>query len=186
MWWVRNVRCGPAAHRQSADATQRLARMPGPARRRRSSGRLREKAGSSFSCHKPIAASCRNSIAKGMQNTSTYIERLVDFVYDCRLERIPTDVRGRTALFVLDTLGVAVTNREKPFVQQLARAVAQTAREGSCTAVGLSNGLVADGAAMVNSTAIHGNDFDAKIRAYGYLRCPLCNAIHDRARACLW
>ena len=96
-----------------------------------------------------------------MQNTSTYIERLVDFVYDCRPEKIPADVREKTAFFVLDTLGVAVTNREKPFVQQFARAVAQTAREGPCTAVGLSNGLVAEGAAMVNSTAIHGNDFDA-------------------------
>lgn len=96
-----------------------------------------------------------------MQNTPTYIERLVDFVYDCRPEKIPADVREKTAFFMLDTLGVAVTNREKPFVQQLAKAVAQTAREGPCTAVGLSNALVAEGAAMVNSTAIHGNDFDA-------------------------
>ncbi len=91
----------------------------------------------------------------------TYIERLVDFVFDCRQETIPRDVREKAALLLLDTLGVAVANSPKPFVRMLAKTIGETVAEGPCTAIGFSRRLVAEGAAAVNSTAIHGNDFDA-------------------------
>jgi 2-methylcitrate dehydratase PrpD len=96
-----------------------------------------------------------------MQADPTYIERFVSFAYGCRMSDIPSDVRRKAALFVLDALGVAIGNRDKAFVRQLAATVVASTREGACTAVASRPQLVAEGAAAINSTAIHGNDFDA-------------------------
>lgn len=95
------------------------------------------------------------------QESPTFIERLVDFVFDCRLQSIPGDVRESASLLLLDALGVAVANSGKPFTRKLARTVEQTIAEGSCTAIGFRRKFVPEGAAAINSTAIHGNDFDA-------------------------
>ena len=92
---------------------------------------------------------------------ATYIEQLTDFALSCTSADIPTDVREKTALFILDSIGIAVANRDKPFLQLQANVVARTAREGRCTVIGDTRSYVAEGAAQLNSTAIHGSDFDA-------------------------
>lgn len=93
--------------------------------------------------------------------TATYTEQLAGFVADCTLADIPADVRERTALLLVDALGVALYNSGKPFVRMLADVVGRTVRDGPCTAIGNPHTYVAEGAAQLNSTAIHGNDFDA-------------------------
>lgn len=96
-----------------------------------------------------------------MTTTATYTEQLADFVCGCDLNDIPADVRQKTALLLLDALGVAVYNGDKPFVRMLGEVVNRTVKEGACTAIGSRHTCVAEGAALLNSTAIHGNDFDA-------------------------
>lgn len=91
----------------------------------------------------------------------TYIEQLTDFALACDVTDIPSDVRERTALLLLDSIGVAIANRGKPFVRLQSDVVGRTLREGSCTVVGDTRTYVAEGAAQLNSTAIHGSDFDA-------------------------
>lgn len=91
----------------------------------------------------------------------TYTEQLADFVTGCALNDIPADVREKTVLLLLDALGVALCNSDKPFVRMLANVVERTLKEGPCTVIGGRRAYVAEGAAQLNSTAIHGNDFDA-------------------------
>ena len=93
--------------------------------------------------------------------TGTYTERMADFVTSCRVNDIPPDVRERAAVLLLDALGIAIYNSNKPFVRMLSDVVGRTVKEGPCTAVGSRHSYVAEGAAQLNSSAIHGNDFDA-------------------------
>ncbi|MBI3044528.1 MAG: MmgE/PrpD family protein [Betaproteobacteria bacterium] len=91
----------------------------------------------------------------------TYLEKMTDFVSGLKLNDVPGDVRNNTGLFLLDAIGVAIANRKKPFVLLQANAIDRTIKEGSCTVIGHAQAFVAEGAAQLNSTAIHGNDFDA-------------------------
>jgi 2-methylcitrate dehydratase PrpD len=93
--------------------------------------------------------------------SATYIERLTDFVLGCTCAEIPADVREKSAWLLLDALGVAIANRSRPFVRLQANVVSRTLREGPCTVIGDTRTYVAEGAAQLNSTAIHGSDFDA-------------------------
>jgi len=93
--------------------------------------------------------------------TPTCTAQLTDFVLGLDARAIPADVRERSALLLLDALGVALYNSDKPFVRMLAATVERTLRAGPCTVIGSGASYVAEGAACVNSTAIHGNDFDA-------------------------
>src|SRR6476620_9688115 len=93
--------------------------------------------------------------------TTTYIEKLTDFALDCSAFDIPAEIRDKATLFLLDSIGVALANRRKPFVSFQENVVARTVREGRCTAIGYPRPYVAEGAAQLNSTAIHGSDFDA-------------------------
>ena len=96
-----------------------------------------------------------------MTMTATYTEQLTDFISDCKLEDIPADVREHASRLVLDALGVAIYNSDKPFMRKMGTVVGRSVKKGACTAVGRRQPLVAEGAAMLNSAAIHGNDFDA-------------------------
>jgi 2-methylcitrate dehydratase PrpD len=86
---------------------------------------------------------------------------LADFVIGCKPGDIPSGVRQRAALLLLDALGVALYNSGKPFVRMLSDIVERTVRDGPCTVIGNRQTCVAEGAALINSSAIHGNDFDA-------------------------
>ncbi|MGZ9079908.1 MAG: MmgE/PrpD family protein [Burkholderiales bacterium] len=93
--------------------------------------------------------------------TATCIEQLTDFALNCTPGDIPADVREKTTLLLLDSIGIAIANRAKPFVRLQANAIDGAVREGRCTAIGNTRTYVAEGAAQLNSTAIHGSDFDA-------------------------
>lgn len=100
-----------------------------------------------------------------VQANATCIERLFDFVSACKPDTIPEDVREMASLFLLDTLGVAVANSSRPYVRMYAKTIDTTVARGPSTAIGFPRTYVPEGAAAVNSTAIHGNDFDATHRA---------------------
>jgi len=93
--------------------------------------------------------------------TATYTEQLADFAGRLKLDDIPADVRAKSAVLLLDALGVAIYNSDKPFVRKMGNVIERTLLEGGCTVIGSARTVVAEGAAMLNSTAIHGNDHDA-------------------------
>ncbi len=77
----------------------------------------------------------------------------------CALEasRLPAAVRRKCEDLVLDVVGLAVTARNEDYVKA---ALAACDDDGPCTAIGHSRTLSAAAAALVNGTAIHGEDFD--------------------------
>ena len=70
---------------------------------------------------------------------------------------IPGSVRDSTIDTLIDVAGLAVAARKTDYMEALLAAFAE---EGPCTALGHGEGTDAAGAAMINGTAAHGEDFD--------------------------
>jgi 2-methylcitrate dehydratase PrpD len=77
----------------------------------------------------------------------------------CALDaaRLPEAVRAKCEDLLVDVVGLAVTARNEDYVKA---ALAGCDDDGPCTAIGHVRTLSAAGAALVNGTAIHGEDFD--------------------------
>jgi 2-methylcitrate dehydratase PrpD len=77
----------------------------------------------------------------------------------CALDasRLPAAVRTKCEDLLVDVVGLAVTARNEDYVKA---ALAGCDDDGPCTAIGHARTLSAAGAALVNGTAIHGEDFD--------------------------
>jgi len=77
----------------------------------------------------------------------------------CALDaaHLPKAVREKCVELLIDVVGLAVTARNEDYVKS---ALAGCDDDGPCTVVGHGRGLSAAGAALVNGTAIHGEDFD--------------------------
>jgi 2-methylcitrate dehydratase PrpD len=77
----------------------------------------------------------------------------------CALDatRLPQAVRRKCEDLVLDVVGLAVTARHEDYVKA---ALAGCDDDGPCSAIGHARTLSAAAAAIVNGTAIHGEDFD--------------------------
>jgi 2-methylcitrate dehydratase PrpD len=77
----------------------------------------------------------------------------------CALDatRLPDAVRRKCEDLLVDVVGLAVTARNEDYVKA---ALAACEDDGPCTAIGHDRTLTASGAALVNGTAIHGEDFD--------------------------
>jgi 2-methylcitrate dehydratase PrpD len=77
----------------------------------------------------------------------------------CALDagRLPQAVRDKCAELLIDVVGLAVTARNENYVKA---ALAACDDDGPCTAIGHARTLSAAAAAIVNGTAIHGEDFD--------------------------
>src|ERR1700724_951784 len=71
--------------------------------------------------------------------------------------RLPASVRRKCEDLLIDVIGLCVTARHEPYVKS---AIAGWDDEGSCTAIGHARPMSAAGAAFVNGTATHGEDFD--------------------------
>jgi 2-methylcitrate dehydratase PrpD len=71
--------------------------------------------------------------------------------------RLPPAVRRKCEDLLVDVIGLCVTARNEDY---LARARAGWDEEGPCTAIGHAAPMSAAGAAFVNGTAAHGEDFD--------------------------
>ena len=72
-------------------------------------------------------------------------------------ENLPAPVRVRAEELVLDVAGLCVAARRSDYVQSLVEAWDGA---GECTALGHAGGFDAAGAAVINGTAAHGEDFD--------------------------
>jgi len=77
----------------------------------------------------------------------------------CALDaaRLPDAVRAKCEDLLVDVVGLAVTARNADYVKAV---LAGCDDDGSCTAIGHARTLSAAAAALVNGTAIHGEDFD--------------------------
>jgi 2-methylcitrate dehydratase PrpD len=71
--------------------------------------------------------------------------------------RLPDAVRRKCEDLLVDVVGLAVTARNEDYVRA---ALAACEDDGPCTAIGHARTLTAAGAAIVNGTGIHGEDFD--------------------------
>jgi 2-methylcitrate dehydratase PrpD len=71
--------------------------------------------------------------------------------------QLPPAVRGKCEDLLIDVIGLCLTARNADYVKA---ALAGWDEDGSCTAIGHARGMSAAGAAFVNGTAAHGEDFD--------------------------
>ena len=71
--------------------------------------------------------------------------------------RLPAAVRRKCEDLLIDIIGLCVTARREPYVT---RAIAGWDDAGGSTAIGHARPMSAAGAAFVNGTAAHGEDFD--------------------------
>src|SRR5580698_6042808 len=71
--------------------------------------------------------------------------------------RLPAAVRRKCEDLLIDVIGLCITARNEDYVES---ALAGWDDDGPCTAIGHARTLTAAGAAFVNGTAVHGEDFD--------------------------
>jgi 2-methylcitrate dehydratase PrpD len=84
-------------------------------------------------------------------------ERLAERIVALDPARLPSAVRLKCEELLIDVIGLCVTARNFDYVQG---ALAAWDDEGACTAIGHRRAMSAAGAAFVNGTAAHGEDFD--------------------------
>jgi 2-methylcitrate dehydratase PrpD len=84
-------------------------------------------------------------------------ESLVRCIGAVTPEQLPPPVCTRAEELILDVAGLCVAARESDYVQAL---VSAWDGAGDCTALGHAGGFDAAGAALINGTAAHGEDFD--------------------------
>src|SRR3979409_1118206 len=84
-------------------------------------------------------------------------EILADDIAALDPAKVPVAVRAKCEDLLIDVVGLCLTARNEDYVKA---ALAGIDDDGSCTAIGHSRRLSAAGAAFVNGTATHGEDFD--------------------------
>jgi 2-methylcitrate dehydratase PrpD len=84
-------------------------------------------------------------------------ERLAQSIAALDAAKLPQAVRRKCEELLIDVVGLAVTARNEDYVQSV---LAACDDDGPCTAIGHARTLSAAAAALVNGTAIHGEDFD--------------------------
>jgi len=94
---------------------------------------------------------------EGSPIEQTYSEHLAEAFSSWRLDQLPAEAVSMAIRDLVDMAGICVSARHNEYIQQLVRA---WDAEGPCTAIGHGRGFDAAGAAFVNGTATHGEDFD--------------------------
>jgi 2-methylcitrate dehydratase PrpD len=89
--------------------------------------------------------------------TTSLAGRLAEQIAALTPERLPAGVRQKCEDLLVDVVGLCLTARNEDYV---AAALAACEDDGPCTAIGHRRTLSAAGAALVNGTAAHGEDFD--------------------------
>jgi 2-methylcitrate dehydratase PrpD len=84
-------------------------------------------------------------------------EQLVDRILALDPARLPASLRAKCEDLAVDVFGLCVASRNEDYVKA---ALAGCDDDGPCTAIGHARTLSAAGAALVNGTAAHGEDFD--------------------------
>ena len=89
--------------------------------------------------------------------TVSVAEQLADRIVALDAMRLPIAVRLKCEDLAVDAIGLAVAARNQDYVNAALEAWDD---DGYCTAIGHKRTLSAAGAAFVNGTAVHGEDFD--------------------------
>jgi 2-methylcitrate dehydratase PrpD len=84
-------------------------------------------------------------------------ERLAVWLADAREEPLPARVGAVVQRLIVDVVGLCVAARHEDYIKATLGAVD---RGGPCSAIGHPGGFDAFGAALVNGTAAHGEDYD--------------------------
>jgi 2-methylcitrate dehydratase PrpD len=84
-------------------------------------------------------------------------ETLAQSIAALDVAKLPQAVRRKCEELLIDVVGLAVTARNEDYVKSV---LAACDDDGPCTAIGHARTLSAVAAALVNGTAIHGEDFD--------------------------
>jgi 2-methylcitrate dehydratase PrpD len=84
-------------------------------------------------------------------------EQVAAWAVDLRAADLPADVRNRAEEALIDHLGLVVSARHEPYVAAI---LAGLDSRGGCTAFGHEGGFDMAGAALLNGTAAHGEDYD--------------------------
>jgi 2-methylcitrate dehydratase PrpD len=84
-------------------------------------------------------------------------ELLAERIVGLRADALPPAVRTKCEDLLIDVVGLCVTARNEDYVQSVLAALDD---DGPCTAIGHARTLSSAGAALVNGTACHGEDFD--------------------------
>ncbi len=92
-----------------------------------------------------------------MPQSPSLAERLAARIVALDEAKLPTAVREKCEDLLVDVAGLCVTARNEDYTKS---AMAGLDDEGACTAIGHRRTLTAAGAAFVNGTAAHGEDFD--------------------------
>ncbi|HEY6510163.1 MAG TPA: MmgE/PrpD family protein [Vicinamibacterales bacterium] len=90
-------------------------------------------------------------------STRPAAEVVVEWLVQLDGGRVPVRVEDTVRRLVLDVLGLCVAARREPYIVATLTSVD---RGGPCTAIGHAGGFDAFGAALVNGTAAHGEDYD--------------------------
>ena len=90
-------------------------------------------------------------------STLTVAEQLAKHIALLDGARLPPVVREKCSDLAVDVIGLAVAARRQDYVTA---ALAGWDDDGPCTVIGHERTLSAGGAAFVNGTAVHGEDFD--------------------------
>jgi len=94
--------------------------------------------------------------APGLPDVSVS-ERFCAWAVGLRSEDVPAPVRRALSNALLDFAGLCVSARELDYVAAIR---VSSDAPGDCTAIGHPGGLDAAGAALINGTAAHGEDYD--------------------------
>src|SRR6185369_10269683 len=85
------------------------------------------------------------------------VEMLVDRIVTFDASKLPEAARTKCEETLVDVVGLCLVARNEDYVQA---ALNGWDEDGACTAIGHKRALSAAGAAFVNGTAAHGEDFD--------------------------
>src|SRR5260370_19952981 len=84
-------------------------------------------------------------------------ETVADKIVVLKPGSLPAATRRKCEDLLIDVVGLCVTARNEDYIKS---AIAGWDDDGPCTAIGHKRTLTASGAAFVNGTAAHGEDFD--------------------------
>jgi 2-methylcitrate dehydratase PrpD len=84
-------------------------------------------------------------------------EKFSDWVHKLKINDIPEEVVNKLQLVVMDSFGLMASARDEQYIKSLINALQET---GDCSLVGHNTKVNPFNAAIINGTAIHGEDFD--------------------------
>jgi 2-methylcitrate dehydratase PrpD len=87
-------------------------------------------------------------------------QELAAFAAGLTLDSVPTRVRDRAKLLILDALGVGLASNAYPYADASVAGIAALGGPGECSLIGRHERLPVRDAALANGILIHGLDFD--------------------------